>query len=245
MESPFNQLAPGYVLALDIETARIPGLEPPPPVVNHGNRRDPLKIKIAEDEARAEQLDRLALDPHYAAVACCCMHVVGSQDAQYNHVLDRPPADDDGAEDFILTAIVEAMSGASVVVTYNGNGFDIPFIVRRAIKRHIPRPAEPFVPESIVRPTLRPRRTATGGPHSADVYAVVSEWHSNAAHCSMKLADAVRELLGVELPEPTYDKAKLHEVLAQPGGPEDILRNCSSDVDATVKLYELLLPYYP
>lgn len=116
-------------ITFDIETipnaAMIPFL--PVPEVKTGNLKDPQKIAEKLEEAKAEQLERMALSPLYGRV--CAFVAVEDEEAVHKECV---AADSDAEEIRVIEAIFKTFSG-NRVITYNGTGFDLPFVYRRAV----------------------------------------------------------------------------------------------------------------
>lgn len=116
-------------LVIDIETIpnsgmidRLPEVE-----VKTGNLKDPEKIAEKIAEAKAEQIGKMALSPLWGRVCAWC----GMEDEQtvWKECIRE---DSDDEETRILVTLFRAMTGKRIV-TYNGNGFDLPFLYRRAV----------------------------------------------------------------------------------------------------------------
>ena len=151
-------------LIYDIETAPLPESElaallPPfdPTDVKTGNIKDPDKLaaKIAEAEAnhRRDFFDRAALDPLTGRVLA-----VGLLKLTYHSPHPRPlsPSDaereksgefvviGDDDEKKTLDAFWDAVRGEMgrihLLVGFNSNSFDLPFLIRRSWKHRVPVP---------------------------------------------------------------------------------------------------------
>jgi len=121
------------IIALDIETIGNPecvGFLPE--VKAKANLKDPAKIAEDIAEKKAAQLEELALDPLTGRV--CCYATVGKQGAD---VAEYAAAIDFVTDDSERSLIQEIMSVLAVkdvrIVTWNGTGFDLPFIYKRAL----------------------------------------------------------------------------------------------------------------
>jgi len=115
-------------IAFDIETIPNSGMidRLPPVEVKAGNLKDPAKIAEKEAAAKAEQIDKMALSPLYGRV---CAWVAVSEKTDVSACIT---ADTDAEETRVIEAAFDAISGGRVV-TYNGSGFDLPFLYRRAV----------------------------------------------------------------------------------------------------------------
>lgn len=139
------------ILALDIETE--PNLDAldglPEPEVKTGNLKDPDKIEAKVQAARQAQLDRLALDPHFGRVISCSFAWTEGEDEDSAPICASATVirattegpDVDAAnqlEAHLLRDIAGIVAAAGQVVTFNGAGFDVPFLMRRALILRVP-----------------------------------------------------------------------------------------------------------
>lgn len=121
------------IVALDIETIgnteAVKLLPEPKP---SKRLKDPAKIAADIAEKKAAQMEGLALDALTARV--CCFAGVGTVDGvevEYNEVL---PAVNDDAERALLQTIMRILGVDQMrMVTWNGVGFDLPMIYKRAM----------------------------------------------------------------------------------------------------------------
>lgn len=118
------------IIALDIETIPNPDAvaRMPEPEVKTGNIKDPAKIKAKQDEAKAEMLEKAALDPLTGRVAC---YAFVSGDGEWGDIISEAT---DAAETALLQGLFEKLGADGVrLVTWNGIGFDLPYIYQRAV----------------------------------------------------------------------------------------------------------------
>jgi len=127
-------------IALDIETAPTPEQLAliPQPEVKTGNLKDPAKIKEKEDGARAEQLSKAALDPHFSRILAVALAHPERAGFPISRVIIRDrtgnAADQDAAERDLLCQVWQVLgASADQIVTFNGAGFDIPYLMRRSL----------------------------------------------------------------------------------------------------------------
>lgn len=123
------------IAALDIETIPNPDAVAmlPEPEVKTGNIKDPAKIAAKIAEAKAAQVEKAALDPLTARVACYAMVGMVSGGNVIEHVECIDAATDD-AERGLIQNIMRALACKDVrLVTWNGIGFDLPMIYLRAM----------------------------------------------------------------------------------------------------------------
>lgn len=121
------------IFALDIETipnaAMVPFL--PEPEISKV-LKDPAKIAAARAEAKLEQVSKMALDPMTGRVCACAL--VGVDGADDFSSVAVATGTDDECELALLAMIFTALGRKDArIVTYNGMGFDIPFLYKRAM----------------------------------------------------------------------------------------------------------------
>ena len=116
-------------IAFDIETIPNSAMADrlPPVEIKAGNLKDPAKIAEKEAAARAEQVEKMALSPLYGRM--CAWVAIDDGGPVYNGCIAESS---DEAETVIIEKAFETLSGKRII-TYNGNGFDLPFIYRRAV----------------------------------------------------------------------------------------------------------------
>ena len=111
-------------IILDIETQAdesMIDLLPEPKI--DSRLKDEEKIETAINEARAKQVSEMALSPLWGKIACVGLYNL--EDDTFEFI--------SGDEKSILEKIMPLFMKYRVV-TYNGKGFDIPFIFKRAFK---------------------------------------------------------------------------------------------------------------
>lgn len=118
------------ITAFDIET--IPNTEAlklmPEPEVKTGNLKDPAKIAEKIAEAKREQVEKAALDPLTARVACAAfVSEKGSSVSVMSSLTDV-------GETLIIQAIMNELAKDGIrIATWNGAGFDLPMVYKRAM----------------------------------------------------------------------------------------------------------------
>jgi len=116
--------------------------------------KDPEKIEAAK---KTVIRDKFALNPLTGKILCCgLMSNVSLDEAPLSSSLQNPSSPNventlyytviyDTDERKLIMNILHYMQryidNGHRIITYNGNGFDIPFIIRRAILNNIPHPA--------------------------------------------------------------------------------------------------------
>lgn len=116
-------------LAFDIETIPNSGMleRLPEPEVKTGNLKDPAKIAEKVAEAKAEQIAKMALSPLYGRV-CAWVCAEDTESVGMGCLTEETDAD----EVRIIEELFRMFEGKRLI-SYNGNGFDLPFIYRRAV----------------------------------------------------------------------------------------------------------------
>jgi len=221
-------------LAIDIETMpdpdKVAGM--PEPEVLTGNLKDPANIAEKVAEARRKQIDKAALDPHFARVLAIGTAVRNGDrvDADVG-ILQRGEVLD-VAERRLLISFWDRVRAheAGRFATFYGSRFDIPFLYRRSLLLGV-RPA---------RIDCHPYRVAEADAEQLDVREALlaNECGDCHPHTLQWYAAAI---LGDACPY-DVDKSKLAE-LWQAGDDETIKLLCGWDVFETLRLAEVIHQY--
>lgn len=122
------------IVAIDIETVGNPDAAAlmPEPEIKAGNLKDPAKIAEKMAAAKAEQLSKAALDPLTARIICyAAVGEIGNDEEIAVETADAPT---DDAERALVQSIMEMLGSKGIrIVTWNGIGFDLPMIYKRAM----------------------------------------------------------------------------------------------------------------
>ena len=228
-------------MAFDIETQSNPDRinDLPEPDVATGNLKDPVKIAEKVKEAKAKQLDKLALDPHFGRVICISIaqrdagdggQIVGETALR----LDMGEADRDDAESELLKWFWDRVRNATHFVTYNGAGFDVPYLMRRSLLLGV-RPA---------RIECGKYRVVERGCEHLDLFQLLVETWGSYASCSHNLRFMVSEFLREVCPYgDDLDKGELGR-LFEAKQFEIIKQVCTWDCMATLRLCEAVESVY-
>lgn len=226
-------------LALDIETDPIPEmmLDLPAPEVATGNIKDPAKIAEKLAEAKRRQIARMALDPHFGRVLAWA--VVGEANIHTETMIRLPGQEPDAAERALLLRVWELLSKAEQLYTFNGAGFDLPFLMRRSLLLGVP-------PYRIEVDKYRVRNFA--GAH-VDLYQLLQAWEvgngqGNPLGYARDQAFYAQAILGSPPPYGDIDKNKLGELYAA-GELETIHQLVTWDATTTWQLAQRLRAVYP
>jgi predicted PolB exonuclease-like 3'-5' exonuclease len=123
------------IVALDVETMSNPDMigNLPEPEVALGNTKDPAKVAAKIAEAKAEQVEKMALDPMTARIICYA--AVGgnvAQEPSEKVVVADAPTDEE--ETVVVESIFGFLGKKDIrLVSWNGIGFDLPMIYKRAM----------------------------------------------------------------------------------------------------------------
>jgi predicted PolB exonuclease-like 3'-5' exonuclease len=115
--------------ALDIETMPNEDMIPylPEPEVKTGNLKDPVKIELKIKEARDSQVEKMALNPLYGRIISYAFVGEGCSAGIVEELTDE-------AEKDLISEILEEFADDTLrLFTWNGKGFDLPFIYKRAM----------------------------------------------------------------------------------------------------------------
>ena len=206
-------------IAFDIETIRNGSLidRLPEPEVRTGNLKDPAKIAEKLAEAKAEQVEKMALSPLYGRVCA----FVGMEDAQAVW-MDCIKEDSDAEESHVIEQIFQAFAGKRVI-TYNGNAFDLPFVYRRAVVLGID-------PREFGAPTLSEMTARYNNKYHIDV---MTAWCGHLSYEKLdNLAKAIFEDKKIEI-----DFRDFPELIKTEEGRKRLLDYCGQDTALTLKIW--------
>jgi hypothetical protein len=193
------------LLALNIETqpdpARIDML--PAPDVKVGNLKDPAKIAAKQKKAIEQQQAKMALDPMFGMILCVTF-AYHNEAGEFQCVTKFQ--DKTVLESVLLKWIwkqIDKMGRA--LVTFNGAGFDIPFLTRRSLLHNIKAPV------------INCNKYRTADPFNAEHIDVMQVLHqseigfgqSNPLSVSRNLAYYAQMILGEAFPYPDVDQSDM------------------------------------
>jgi len=236
------------VLALNIETgANLALLDSlPEPEVKYGNTKDPLKRKEKEEEARLVQRTKMALDAHFGTVLCVGFATATSSEVGPSAVksavsfavdlLDREPI----GERALLTSAWHKIAQAERIVTFNGAGFDIPFMLRRSALLGV-RPAS-----YVETDKHRTRGIIACGSGHTDLMQVLHETETGPGlGIPRTLSFYAKQFFGTDFPYSDLDQSNMAELLTQTDGRETIKALCTWNVVQAFLLDRALQGVYP
>ncbi len=209
-------------LVFDIETAPAIDLRKAPSIIAQA-------VTKQADRNDSDEGKVMSLSPYFGRVISLAVGD-GEQplDAQrvtvFMVVPGEPPSDLPPwilpvSERVLLQAFWTLAGAAEVVVTYNGRGFDVPFVVARSLIQDVP-----------VRTDLLGNRFALK-PH-LDLFTILGQGARGPASL-----DVVCWALGLESPKETMDGSMVAPAYAR-GEYESIARYNAGDVRATTAVYQ-------
>jgi predicted PolB exonuclease-like 3'-5' exonuclease len=216
------------MFAFDIET--IPNLDMvdrlPEPEVKLGNLKDPVKIAEKCAEAKQNQIGSMALNPFYGRI---CSYAIWNEEVQEYSTVDEIS---DAAEIETIRNALECFCFTATttpsVITWNGFGFDLPFLYKRAAILKIELPVGCVGLQYWMK-------KYSHHPH-CDLERELSNWDTKR----IKLDDAA----GVFLSEKKldHDFSKFIELINTGKSSEIGIYNLK-DSEITYRLYKTLSPY--
>jgi len=217
------------IFVADIET--IPNMDVADMIPNpkpHGGLKDPVKIAADIERKKAEAVDKMGLDPNFARI--CVIGYARRADGEVStsdHHLEEAT---DEAEREMLSAFWEKAKMSGRIVTFNGAGFDIPFLMRRSWLLGV-KPTRTF--ETVAW------KCATGEANHIDVRLVLSGGDMKAKG-SMDLYGKLK--LGHGKTD-GMDGSQVWDYW-QAGRLDEIRDYCKDDCGTTLELLESLYGYY-
>lgn len=175
--------------------------------------KDPVKIEAKRAEGRQKQIDDMALSPLYGKVAC-----IGYMKGNTKGIR----IGEDEAEiinDFFGHIISFKESKSPKIVTWNGMGFDIPFIYKRAMILGI----KPTVSMSYF---MKRYQTET----HCDLMQIWCNWYG------MEKLDNVAQAL-LDEGKQEFDFRTIKDLIKTEEGRGAIAKYCMQDVEITSKLF--------
>lgn len=216
------------IIALDIETipnaAMVERL--PDPTID-SRLKDPAKIAEAAAKAKEKQVGEMALDALTARV--CCFGAVGAgthegNNASFGEIIN---ADTDEEERTLIQSIMQTIGNDETrLVTWNGIGFDLPMIYKRAMILGID-------PANFGAPPL----TAWTKRYSMDRhYDLMQIWGGWSSQGWAKLETVASLILGEHRADIPYDQVP--ELIKTEDGRKSVLDGCMNHTRLTWELWK-------
>lgn len=211
--------------AFDIETmpnsSKIGSL--PEPDVKLGNLKDPAKIEEKIAETRAEQIAKMALNPLYGRI-CAAVFVAPGANGELES-LRFSAGDDDAEEAKLISGCFDVLRlDCARIVTWNGIGFDLPFLFKRAAILGVPLDGVPVLP-------FWCKRYSTGS--HIDLMQIWSGWNSSQYAKLDDVGGAVVDDHKIKI-----DVRDFPELVKTEEGRTRILDYCEQDVRLTYKVFK-------
>ena len=217
------------IIALNIETCANELLlhELPPPEVKLGNTKNPDLIREKNVEALRKQSERVALDPVFGQL----LHVTLATRKETGIKL-ASTAVVPGMEPDVLrwiskqfTPTASADDDRRRLITFNGSGFDVPFLQMRALVHNVPALRFPTSPYATNKP---------GGEHFDVMQFLHGLSESNPLGITRNLSYFALRLLGKPIPKELaeLDQSRLSE---QPALAQQL---CEWNATTTLELAE-------
>jgi predicted PolB exonuclease-like 3'-5' exonuclease len=208
-------------IAFDIETIPNPAMlaKIPEPEVKTGNLKDPDKIAAKIAEAKAALADKLALDPLTGRVLCAAF-VAGDNESV--HIIKE--ATDEQERELIQKIMTFLAYPETRLVTWNGIGFDLPFVFKRAMVLGVN-------PANFQCPPLSAWVQRYKADRHVDLMQVFGGWKDY-----IKLDFAAATVLGERKTE--IDVTTFAELMQTADGLAQIADYCLKDARLTLKLFE-------
>ena len=175
--------------------------------------KDPVKIEAKRIEGRAKQIDEMALNPLYGKIAC-----VGykKEDNKGVVICDE---EDLVIKEFFEKIIPFGQQNSPKIVTWNGMGFDVPFIYKRALILG-------FNPTVSMSHFMKRYQTEI----HCDLMQIWMNWYGYE-----KLNNVATVLLDEGKQE--FDIKTIKDLIKTEDGQSEIAKYCEQDVEITSKLF--------
>lgn len=208
--------------AFDIETMRNGSLvgSLPEPEVKAGNLRDPEKIAAKQAEAKAAQIEKMALNPLYGRI-CAAVFYNPEQPK-----IELVAGDSDEEEKLLLAECFKILQRDNLhIVTWNGMNFDLPFLFRRALILDVPIGDTPVL-------SFWTRKFETHSAH-LDLMQVWAGWNSQNYTKLDEVGAVVAHDRKIEI-----DFHDFPELVKTNEGRTKLLAYCAQDTVLTWKIME-------
>jgi len=185
----------------------------PEPIVKYGNTKDEEKRKVIYGDAKQKQIDSMALNPMFGKIAC-----IGTFVKEPYCILH----DDEKSmiEMFIEGVLNFGGNNSPKIATWNGMGFDIPFVYKRAL----------ILGVKISPPMSFWMKRYNTTPH-CDLMQVWGNWRDYE-----KLDTVANVLLGEGKID--FDVTTIKDLIKTDEGKNKISEYCKRDLEVTKKLFD-------
>lgn len=230
------------VVAFNIETEPNKELtnQLPEPIIKFGNTKDPVKRAVKVQEKRDEQKNRMALDPHFGKITCLSfafektLSGVSAIQATTAFTADHGEAE-------LLDWTWRQIKKAEQVITFNGTGFDIPFMMRRSALLRVPITKDFEINKHRTRLTHCVNHTDVMRLlHDTDV----GEGRGSLLDIPRTLSFYVKQFLDDDWPYAEIDQSNLGDLVHN--GKQKMVKDlCEWNTSKTLELFLCLRSFYP
>lgn len=177
--------------------------------------KDPEKIKANIEEKKAKQIEQATLNPLYSRLCCIGYYSDDIQEVDF------------GGEELSEKVMIEnflkrLQNEPSIIVTWNGYNFDIPFIFKRGLKY------------GLCKLTDMQYYINKSNSKILDLMILFAGWNKYE-----KLDNVAKVLLGASKEE--FDVKQIPELIKTLSGRELIRRYCLRDCELTYKLGKMMI----
>ena len=204
------------MLAIDIETACDMSVIDLLPEVEADTRlKDSVKIEEDIKKKKEKQIEQMALNPLYGKMACIGYYSDDIQEVDFG-------GDELSERVMIENFLKRLQNEPSIIVTWNGYNFDIPFIFKRGLKY------------GLCKLTDMQYYINKSNSKILDLMILFAGWNKYE-----KLDNVAKVLLGASKEE--FDVKQIPELIKTPSGRELIRRYCLRDCELTYKLGMMMI----
>lgn len=210
---------------LDIET--LPSPNPPTleTIKAPANYKDPAKIQQYQQEKQEEEWRREALDSMKGSILCIGYQIDDDAPRCFMSGLDEVGDESDLLRNFENAVIEECGRDRPEWVAFNGHGFDMPWIWRKAIKYGLE-----FLPSMINFDRYR-----------GNIIDPMRLWCPHDYRGFVKLGD-LAAYLGIGVKTEGFDGSMVFDAWRE-GRLEEIAAYCRDDVQLLAAVHKALVPY--
>lgn len=212
------------ITTIDIETmpdvSRVKYL--PVPVVKYGNTKDPEKRAAMDVYAKEKQVEKMALDPMFGVVVA--FSVVQDGGVIESHVI-KDIKGEPKMLDYALEYFRMQRQSNNRICTWNGTGFDIPFLYKRALLIDLKNGFN--LTKGLPSIGYYTKRYTT--ETHIDLPLIWNGWSSQAGFTSLN--SVAYPLLGRKKID--FDVKKISEIIKTPEGRKEIKMYCEQDTILT------------
>lgn len=214
--------------ALDIETISNVDLiaSLPEPEVALGNIKDPDKVREKVAEVKKKQIDKMGCNPLYGRI--CSFSIFSETEKLYRTIKEATDSEEIELINDIFKVLTIGQEEPTVIITWNGYDFDLPFIFKRAALLRVEKPQ--YTP-----PLAYWNRRYKHDTH-IDLMRELNNWES----CGMNLNQAGLSFLGKGKTERDYST---YAELIKTGQGDLIGLDNLCDTELTYNIFKIVEPY--